>query len=180
MTSGIQFGPDWLLWAVGLLGALVGCFGIWSTVILIRKRRRNMTLPLPRLYGAGSGGWRRKRRSAESIIRQAAKFGAMMALGVALGWGWRDHQFNATRYTYTEVQIVARQDSKNFTVQPARMQPYDWTTCDPVDWEKNERMEWVYYRQREGCKDVTREGAYKFHEVNGKRIIYQEEIANAR
>ena len=103
-----------------------------------------------------------------------------LMLGMVLGYVGRDLSYMATRYLYTEVQVIERYDATHFKVQPARMQSYNWTTCSPVDWEKNQRMEFVRYSQRVGCKDVSANGAYKFHEQNGSRINYQQETADGR
>jgi hypothetical protein len=96
-----------------------------------------------------------------------------------LGYGSHDLRFYLTRHKYDDVQVVSRYDANHFTVKPARMDSYDFTTCAPVDWQPNQRMKFVHYSQMVGCKDVTMHGAYKFYEENGRRKIYPQEIENA-
>ena len=81
---------------------------------------------------------------------------------------------------YTDVLVVARHDSNHFAVHPARMGTYEWTTCVPVDWQPNEKMEFVKYQQNTGCKDVGAGGVYKFYSLGGKRLTFSQEIADVR
>lgn len=101
-------------------------------------------------------------------------------LGLILGYVGHDIRYDVNRYTYSEVQVLERYDDTHFKVQPAWMESYNWTTCKPVNWQKNQKMQFVYYSQMVGCKDVSLHGAYKFYEENGIRKIYPQEMTDAR
>jgi len=114
------------------------------------------------------------------IAQKSSKVILILCIGFLGGLAWQDHEFNANRHTYADVLVVARHDDKNFTIQPARMTPWNATTCDATDWQPGQKMRLLTYQQRTGCKDVGVRGAYEFYTDHGKRMIFNQEVANVR
>lgn len=104
-----------------------------------------------------------------------------LTVGAIEGWTWAGYQYTKDRHTYTDVLILTRHDARHFTVQPARMAP--WETgrlCSDVDWQAGEKMRILTYKQKDDCKDVSARGAYAFYyDAQGKRTNLKEIIANA-
>ncbi len=114
------------------------------------------------------------------IAQKSSKVILILCIGFLGGLAWQDHEFNANRHTYTDVLVVARYDDKNFTIQPARMTPWNATTCDATDWQPGQKMRLLTFQQRTSCKDVGVRGAYEFFTDHGKRMIFNQEVANVR
>lgn len=102
-----------------------------------------------------------------------------LLLAFASGWMWRDHQFNANRYLYTDVLVLDRYDAQNFTLQPARMGPIEVTTCTPVDWKRGEKMKHLHFQWTAPCDRVDARGSFEFYAEHGKRLNFTQEILNA-
>lgn len=105
----------------------------------------------------------------------------LVGVGFAIGFQcseWaHSYQDEVSRTTYHDVTVLARHDSRNFTVRipGTEREVYEWATCIPVDWEPWQRMESVRYSQQIGCKDVTIRGDYNFYnDGSGHRILYPE------
>jgi hypothetical protein len=103
-----------------------------------------------------------------------------LLIGIGLGISWSNWRFLANRYTYADVLIVARHDARNFTLQPARMQPFEARTCSDTDWQRLEKMRILTYQQSSNCKEVGARGAVDFYSEHGKRILYPQEMTDAR
>lgn len=99
--------------------------------------------------------------------------------GALIGAGWADYHFTSNRHHYEDVVVLQRHSDTLFTLRPARMQPFDVTTCGPVDWDSLQMMKFVEYKQRYGCKDVSALGAYEFYMEHGQRKIYPQEFLDA-
>jgi len=162
-------------WLRALLYSVSGLAMLSGLTMLVKERLRE------RLEnGKIGGGWMRSFLviTGERVTRQAAKVMAF-ALGLLLGYAVRDHQFNANRYTYADVAVLERHDDKHFTLQPARMAPWEFASCTPLDWMPQQRMRLLTFQRRAGCHDAAERGSYEFYTVHGKRVTYPEEIANA-
>ncbi len=79
----------------------------------------------------GPNGADRSQKSSKVIL--------ILCIGFLGGLAWQDDEFNANRHTYTDVLVVARYDDKNFTIQPARMTPWNATTCEATDGRQGKR-----------------------------------------
>jgi len=103
-----------------------------------------------------------------------------LLIGLGLGYAAHNWQFSHNRYLYTDVLVLERHDAQNFTIQPARMQPWHAHTCTPVDWQPFEKMRLLMFQQLSNCKEVGRRGAFEFYEQQGKRLLFPQEITNVR
>lgn len=116
-------------------------------------------------------------------IKQATRFLGVALLGCVVGWLWRDHQLGAPvqKPPYWDVLVVERRDNQHFLLNAPGIGTWNATTCEPVDWQRHEKMKYLSFRQHLGCKDVTRQGYYAFWtDQRGNRIKFYEEVANAK
>lgn len=127
-----------------------------------------------------------RHRNGQSMNPGIISTMAVSLLGVVIGffagYSYRGDKENRERYTYTDVLIVARHNDRKFTLQPARMQPFDTKPlCSSEDWQKDQKMSLFTFTPREDCWDVEAGGSYVFYMKDGKRITYpQETITDAR
>lgn len=117
-------------------------------------------------------------------IRRTTRYLGLVLLGAVLtgplGWLWRDHQLTSPPRIYTDVLIRQRYDATHFELLPARMAPWQATSCTPLDWAAGEKMRFVAFQQRYGCKDFTIAGWYDFYndDRTGKRLKFTAELIN--
>lgn len=98
---------------------------------------------------------------------------------MAYGVHWEYQRAQSKRHHYVDVLIQARQDDRNFLLKPIGMEPWPATSCTPLDWKPGQRMKWIDYQQRDGCKDFKENGSYVcYFDDLGKCIIFQEELAH--
>lgn len=162
------------LWrlAPGLL--LLALLGSTAVLISLAMRARKQlkkhtsTLPAPRLVtGQTVTTVQDIRRISIAVLLTASISGPG-------GWFWRDHQFTANRYHYTEVRVI-RHDPSNYTLQPARMTPFDATTCTPQNWQTGEKMKSLHFQWTPDCDHVDQRGDFEFYTHAGKRVLFPEE-----
>jgi hypothetical protein len=146
----------WLVWLAGVFAALSLC------VMLLKKSASADSASWKMTFAPFRFNWASTRRVLERT--------GLISLAFIAGWLVRDRQFNADRHFYSDVLVLARHDDRNFTLQPARMQPWEATTCEPQDWQQGQKMRFMQYQQRHGCKDVSARGAFEFYSENGKRL----------
>src|SRR5215472_13427683 len=112
-------------------------------------------------------------------MRRVAGLGLLAGVLLGLTYVWGHHEgygeaqreFARVRHTYTDVAVLIRHDSRHFTLQPARMAPFEAATCEAVDWQAGEHMKQLTYQQRYGCKDVGLGGSYTFYvSSDGSRL----------
>lgn len=103
-------------------------------------------------------------------------------ISFSAGYIWKDYEFNRNRYLYTNVLVLDKQDNKHFTLRPERMSAWEYVSCVPMDWNKSEKMKRLHFQWRkesgQDCKDATESGDYEFYSSQGKRILYEEEVAD--
>jgi len=116
------------------------------------------------------------------VKAKAARIGRgalLIMMGFGTGWLWKDHQFNATRYVYSDVLVVARHDEQNYTIQPARMQPFKMVTCTPTDWQEGEKMKFLSFTYSARCDRVDGQGWFQFYtNPKGQRLKFPHEVVN--
>jgi hypothetical protein len=174
-----MFVPSW----VGWLG-WVCCFGVicWKFAEIVKRRMQNQQVKDMRESLARHMRARAATASTRTISLLAVGliFGGLT--GFAGGYQYRMASEVKQRFTYSDALVVERYDDLNFLIQPARMQPKEWTSCYPLDFERGQKMKSVTYQQRKGCKDLTVNGEYDFWMDGPNRIKFPIplEVANVR
>lgn len=118
------------------------------------------------LYGIGYGVheyarrkgidvfWTRKQKIVSGVIRNAGR-ATILILGIAIGYGIRDHQLVSNHVTYTDIDVLYKVNDVRYFVQPARMRAMDITLCNErVDWNAGDLLDDWTFEQMPGCKRV--------------------------
>jgi len=157
-------------WSALLFVMSSSCWIVWSG---LRKHTKEKLRPNsePETYMRGPQPQGRRTVWISSLA---------LLIGLGLGYAAHNWQFSRSRYRYTDVLVLERHDAQNFTIQPARMQPWHAHTCTPVDWQPFEKMRLLIFQQLSDCKEVGRRGAFEFYEQQGKRLLFPQEITNVR
>lgn len=113
---------------------------------------------------------------------RAGKYLGLVAAGVLVGWMWRDYQLGRAiqKPPYWDVLVKERHDAQHFLLFQPGVGDWNATTCEPVDWQRGEKMKYLSFRQHLGCKDVTRQGYYVFWtDAEGDRLKFYKELTHA-
>jgi hypothetical protein len=80
----------------------------------------------------------------------------VLAIGLALGYGARDHELGRNTRTYTDVVVISRFSPRDFSVWPDRMKQQRIQICPEsvVDWREGEVLADWTFEQKPGCKRV--------------------------
>jgi hypothetical protein len=127
----------------------------------------------------------------QAMAQRAGRFSVFIlmigiAAGIAFDFGARHgyaeayREFMGNRYSYSDVVVTRRYSEKHFQIQPARMQPFDFTSCTALDWRENEKMRLLRFQPdvEHDCKDVALRGEFYFYtDQSGNRI---QEVADGR
>ena len=106
----------------------------------------------------------RKHRIVSGVIRNASK-ATILILGIAIGYGVRDHQLVDSTITYRNVLVQQRLAERRYRVIPQWMSRLDVELCQgpPIDWQEGDTLdEWTFEQQR-GCKRVI-----SYHKKQGE------------
>ena len=176
MIGSINFGTlSWVVWSLRCSALLLGGYVAWK---IWKSEWPGWSLNWLRLPATLTGKWPRRVIDAGLLL---GLVGCCYSLGHHAGYTEGQWALLRNRYTYTDVLITAKQGSQDFTLQPARMEPWQAHLCSAVDWQVGQQMQVLTYQQRESphCKDVQAVGSYVFYTYKGKRINYREETRNA-
>jgi len=92
------------------------------------------------------------KQKLRTLMENTGKVGLGIVLGVALGVGIRDHQLINQSHTYWDVAILEKYSNISFRIQPARMQDGQWDFCEPVPFQKYDKLRYITFEQKNGCK----------------------------
>jgi len=181
--------PSYLLWALGCAFTVSAlCFGSYVAG-LWRETLRNRSILIASSEIQPSGQTEKPstsqehrildRAAAKGRIQKRVEISMLIICAASTGWMIRDRQLEERPPEYRDVLVAKRYDNRNFEIVFPGYGKRQITTCEPVDWQADEKMDIYAPKQRLGCKDVTVKGYYKFwnDEATGKRVKFKE-IAN--
>lgn len=87
----------------------------------------------------------------------------MLAIGLALGYGTRDHELNSNTRMYWGVSVISQQSDRRYQVHiPDYTKNWDWEFCHPL--QMPGPLIDIKFEQRFGCKAVNGVGFVSIHQ----------------
>jgi len=144
MTNLVIISQNYWLLSLALFLGLWGC--AWSLNVGRKRKKENGDItPIITMKDT-------TKQKLRTLMENTGKVGLGIVLGVALGVGIRDHQLINQSHTYWDVAILEKYSNISFRIQPARMQDGQWDFCEPVPFQKYDKLRYITFEQKNGCK----------------------------